>query len=226
MEEKDEGRVRSLVQSYIEGLTWVLEYYHNGCNSWTWYFPHLYCPLATDMRNLADIKCEFEEGAPFTPLMQLLSVLPPQSSSFLPPKYTELMIDEKSPIIENYPLDFDVDANGKKNSWESIVRIPFIDETALLDALSVIDHKTQLSETERLRNIVGHEHRFRPPQMLTLDEARARNKRYSNSWGNAESALSNAGGDRGRSGGGIGNRAGGGRGGGGGGSNFKPRRKY
>ena len=92
------------------------------------------------MRNLSGLDCEFEKGAPFTPLMQLLSVLPPQSSNFLPPKYTELMVDERSPIIENYPLDFDVDPNGKKNSWESIVRIPFIDECALLDALSTIDH--------------------------------------------------------------------------------------
>ena len=63
--------------------------------------------------------------------------------------------------------------------------------------------------------------------MLSLDDARARNNQYSNSWGNAESALSNAGGGRNRGGGGRGR--GGGRGGGGrggGGSNFKPRRKY
>jgi len=224
IEDKDETQVRSLVKSYIEGLSWVLEYYHNGCNSWTWYFPQLYCPLATDMKNLADINFGFDMGQPFTPLMQLLSVLPPQSSNFLPPPYTQLMTDEKSPLIDNYPLDFDVDPNGKKNSWESIVRIPFIDEGQLLSALETIDHRKELSETERLRNIPGQEHRFKPPNMLSLDEARARNKASSGSWGKAESALTGGYGGRNRGGGGGGR--GGGGGGNRGGNNFKPRRKY
>jgi hypothetical protein len=67
------------VQSYLEGLYWVLIYYHKGCGSWTWYYPYLYAPLASDLVNLASIEVKFEAGRPFTPLLQLLSVLPPQS---------------------------------------------------------------------------------------------------------------------------------------------------
>ena len=43
---------RAHVRDYLEGLHWVLNYYHSGCPSWDWYFPHLYSPLATDMGNL------------------------------------------------------------------------------------------------------------------------------------------------------------------------------
>lgn len=70
---------RKLVEEYITGLYWVLEYYHNGVQSWDWYFPYLYAPLASDLVNLASVNSTFTRGAPFTPLMQLLSVLPAQS---------------------------------------------------------------------------------------------------------------------------------------------------
>lgn len=154
---------KELIESYLCGLVWVLNYYHNGCASWTWYYPHLYAPLGTDLRNLASMKIQFEQGLPFTPLLQLLSVLPPQSGKLLPPSYSELMTDEASPLHDYYPPDFEVDANGKKNSWEFIVRIPFINESSLVSAVNSIDHATQLTDSERLRNIEGIEHKFVPP---------------------------------------------------------------
>lgn len=83
IEPGDEEAIRGVVKSYLEGLYWVLTYYHNGCGSWTWYYPYLYAPLASDLVKLGGVAVEFEEGRPFTPLMQLLSVLPPQSGEAL-----------------------------------------------------------------------------------------------------------------------------------------------
>jgi 5'-3' exoribonuclease 1 len=74
------------------------------------------------------------------------------------------MTADTSPLQEYYPPDFEVDANGKKNSWEYIVRIPFINEETLLGAVSTIDHRAELSDSERLRNIEGTEHRFGRPR--------------------------------------------------------------
>lgn len=53
------------------------------------------------------------------------------------------MIDENSPIHDFYPDEFLTDLNGKKNNWESVVLIPFIDEKRLLEAIATkIDRLT------------------------------------------------------------------------------------
>jgi len=48
------------------------------------------------------------------------------------------MTDPNSPIIEFYPPDFELDLNGKKQEWEAIVVIPFIDEQLLLQTMKSI----------------------------------------------------------------------------------------
>lgn len=151
-----------MVRSYVEGIYWVLTYYHAGCGSWTWYYPYLYAPLASDLVNLAELDVKLDAGEPFTPLLQLLSVLPAQSSKLLPPAYAEIMTTPESPLSEFYPPDFAVDLNGKRNDWECVVCIPFIEEGLLLDVVSGINHTQALSRSERLRNIPGTEHSFRP----------------------------------------------------------------
>jgi 5'-3' exoribonuclease 1 len=45
------------------------------------------------------------------------------------------MSDPYSPIIDFYPQDFEMDMNGKKQDWEAIVKIPFIDQDRLQTAM-------------------------------------------------------------------------------------------
>jgi 5'-3' exoribonuclease 1 len=46
------------------------------------------------------------------------------------------MYDPNSTIIDFYPLHFGQDLNGKKQDWEAIVKIPFIEEKRLLKAMA------------------------------------------------------------------------------------------
>lgn len=178
---------RSHVREYLEGLHWNLNYYHNGCQSWDWFFPSFYGPLATDIVNLAEFYDEvdeegfatfaFEQTVPIPSLAQLLSVLPPQSAELLPKPLAELMLEPASPLYSYYPPDFTVDPNGKRQSWEAIVQIPFIESKLLLDTVNqVIDAddngKELFTNAERRRNLPGKDHTFVPPG-LTAEEKEA-----------------------------------------------------
>eukprot|EP01113_Clastostelium_recurvatum_P022706 TRINITY_DN2717_c0_g1_i2.p1 TRINITY_DN2717_c0_g1~~TRINITY_DN2717_c0_g1_i2.p1 ORF type:complete len:1752 (+),score=474.29 TRINITY_DN2717_c0_g1_i2:141-5396(+) len=145
---------RTLRQKYLEGLMWVMNYYHHGCVSWSWFFPFHYTPLAADMVDLPSYNLEHILGAPFLPYQQLLAVLPAASGACVPEQYRWLMKEGRSPILDYYPVDFEVDMTGKKNAWEGIALIPFIDEKRLVDAYNLVD-AAQLSEDERFRNRVG-----------------------------------------------------------------------
>jgi len=50
------------------------------------------------------------------------------------------MYDLNSLILDFYPLDFELDLNGKKQDWEAIVKIPFIEEKRLLKAMASREH--------------------------------------------------------------------------------------
>jgi 5'-3' exonuclease len=194
-------RRREHVREYMEGLHWVLNYYHNGCQAWDWFFPYMYAPLCTDMVNLHEFYsnadeegfCSFEfvKGEPFPSLAQLLSVLPPQSAGLLPKSLAELMIHPSSPLTEYYPSDFTSDANGKRQSWEAVVQIPFIEADLLLDTVNKViaaDNAGQelMSNAERRRNARGISHTFVPPglteeEKLLVDEQRRKQELASSS---------------------------------------------
>lgn len=57
------------------------------------------------------------------------------------------MDDVNSPILDFYPAEFEQDLNGKKQEWEAVVKIPFIEEERLLRAMSCrwIDHRDELA---------------------------------------------------------------------------------
>ena len=42
------------------------------------------------------------------------------------------MTESSSPIADFYPTEFRVDQEGKRNEWEGVVLVPFIDEARLL----------------------------------------------------------------------------------------------
>jgi 5'-3' exoribonuclease 1 len=146
-----------LMRNYLQGLLWCLAYYIKGCVSWTWYFPFHYGPLLQDMKNLSQLQSEisFELGQPFTPYQQLLGCLPPASSRLLPACYRFLMTNKDSPVLNFYPTEFKVDQDGKKNPWEAVVLLDFIDENKLLSAESELCPISRLTRIEVFRNHFG-----------------------------------------------------------------------
>ncbi|XP_063223399.1 5'-3' exoribonuclease 1 isoform X2 [Bacillus rossius redtenbacheri] len=152
-ESVDSEVLRLQAEGFIRAIQWNLNYYYNGVCSWSWFYPHNYAPYISDIKNFTNLKLDFEMGKPFLPFEQLLAVLPSASKNLLPEPYHHLMVDSNSPIIEYYPKEFKTDLNGKRQEWEAVVLIPFIDEVVLLEAMKSCNG--QLTEEEKQRNTHG-----------------------------------------------------------------------
>jgi 5'-3' exonuclease/20S proteasome alpha/beta subunit len=166
-----------LRKSYLEGLVWNLEYYYGGCISWDWFYPYHYGPMFSDLRDLDLLSQDLSfdvggqggkaavqvqvQGAPLQPFEQLLACLPPSSSDLLTnPKHKYLLTSQESPLKEYYPLHFTVDMNGKRNPWEAVVLLPFINATKLTDTVRNLVPASDLTQEERLLNTHGHAFRM------------------------------------------------------------------
>lgn len=148
-----DDELRKLCENYIQGLQWVLYYYYRGIASWPWFYRYHYSPMISDIMKGINADLNFNLGQPFKPYEQLMGVLPDRSKKIVPAVYWELMTDPKSPIIDFYPRDFELDMNGKKMEWEAVVKIPFIEEDRLLKAMA--PKNELLSDQEKARNDFG-----------------------------------------------------------------------
>ncbi|OBZ66144.1 5'-3' exoribonuclease 1 [Grifola frondosa] len=131
----DPQQMGDLIYRYIEGMQWVMHYYYSGVASWSWFYNYHYAPRISDLKGVDKMTFDFDLGTPFRPFEQLMGVLPEASKELIPLAYRDLMYDPNSPILDFYPLEFEQDLNGKKQDWEAIVKIPFIDEKRLLKAM-------------------------------------------------------------------------------------------
>ncbi|BEJ17836.1 hypothetical protein CspHIS471_0701040 [Cutaneotrichosporon sp. HIS471] len=145
----DPESLHPILYRYVEGLQWVVSYYYKGVPAWGWFYDYHYAPMISDLKNIASFQFNLQLGTPFKPFQQLMGVLPVDSQDHVPQAYRDLMNDETSPIYDFYPRAFDLDMNGKKQDWEAVVKIPFIDEARLLKAMTARDHRLTAEEKRR-----------------------------------------------------------------------------
>jgi len=150
-----------LCHHYLEGLQWVLSYYTKGVPNWKWRYPYHYAPFAFTLTEHIDTFRfpVYGKTKPTTPFIQLLSVLPPQSSHLIPSPLCDLLTDEKSEMKKYCPNTFNVDLAGKKQEWEGIVILPMVDYT-LVEQLFVNMFR-HIDKRDTRRNILGKSFTYR-----------------------------------------------------------------
>lgn len=174
------AKIRTIVADYCAGLRFVLAYYYAGVPSWTFYYPHHFAPLVSDLCTQSEggglretlgefvvaesaAHAAFEPGEPFLPLHQLLAVLPPASAHLVPQAYRRLMMREgpasdggaEDSLAEFFPSIEDVrlDDEDAKADWEAVLCLPFVDASRLVTVANGVEEA--LTEPERARNQHG-----------------------------------------------------------------------
>ncbi|EDL45464.1 hypothetical protein PVIIG_04306 [Plasmodium vivax India VII] len=121
---EDPQQIQLIVNKYIEGLFWNLHYYHFGCASWCWEYPYHYAPLCSDLLSFEKSDFFFEKGKPYSAYTHLISVLPQKDNNLLPEAYKNIYSEDE--VKSFFPENVRIDPNGKKETWEYIVHLPFI----------------------------------------------------------------------------------------------------
>jgi 5'-3' exonuclease len=149
--------IQKICINYFEGLNWNLNYYFNGCISWSWYYKYRNCPALSDLydnmdniniNELVNIDTNY-----YLPFEQLLIVLPPGSNQILPKELSHFMIDFESPIIEYYPINFQLDTLNKVFYWQCTPILPMVDDSKI----KKIVKNTNINENDNKRNIIRND---------------------------------------------------------------------
>lgn len=150
--DKIEEFSENLVKEYLVGIKWVTLYYFDKCPSWSWHYPYNNPPFISDiakyMKNINDI--QFSNTQPLLPFMQLLSVLPPQSSFLLPKSLQKLITNPKSSIISLYPLKFEQDFINKTRHWMGVPILPQLDIKRIVH--SYRKYEDEITKDESIKN--------------------------------------------------------------------------
>ncbi|KEG02007.1 hypothetical protein YYE_02746 [Plasmodium vinckei vinckei] len=153
----DPKEIQQIVKKYIEGLFWNLHYYHFGCASWHWEYPYHYAPLCSDLLSFEKSDFFFEKGKPYSAYTHLISVLPQKDKNLLPDAYKNVYAEDE--VKSFFPDNVKIDPNGKKETWEYIVHLPFINCNMIN---KIVNEKSKkISRLKyKLRELNGREHRY------------------------------------------------------------------
>lgn len=139
----DLEQIDKMATSYLNGLSWVMLYYTRGLSSvkGDYFYPFLYSPLIEDLTTWAgEFETDFKaaEGQIiFSPLHQLVSIIPPKSIGVIP-KYLKSLYGPVSPIIDLLPTFYEIDVDKKGMEHMGVVIIPPIEPLRIVDAVDEI----------------------------------------------------------------------------------------
>lgn len=124
----EQNDINQICLKYWEGLQWISQYYFNKCNDWSWFYPYRHAPCVSDLLEVVKY-CgftEFKEIEPYTPIQQLLTVLPPKSKNLLPETIQSLYTDIR--FAHLFPETFELDKIHKTKEWQCYPILPSIEE--------------------------------------------------------------------------------------------------
>ena len=143
--------INQICKEYLEGISWVKEYYLNDCPDWLWLYHHHQSPFISDLyqyllnNSLPQVKV-LDNKYSIKPLEQLMMVIPPEFANILPIECRTIF---KNPNLKKYfPDDYDFDIFMKTKFWMAYPEIPNPNYNDFMKEI----HKIKLSEDSEKLN--------------------------------------------------------------------------
>ena len=164
MKNKNYNNERSKIcMTYLKSWKFTFEYYMNGIPpSWSFYYPYRVAPFISDLvtnlkfPNLNINTIEFVQGKPYSPLQQLMIIMPPQMKKSLPKECVKIM--SKKELKKYFPTSFKLDALAGLKYIYAEPLLDEINEKEILDELAKATDK--LTNAEKNRNTLNEEKEF------------------------------------------------------------------
>ena len=147
----------SIVHDYLKSLLFVQKYYFLNVPSWSWYYKYETTPLPSDIadimgKEIPDInKITFDDSKPYTPLQQMMFVMPIQLVNQFPQssKFKKIMISKKYKHL--YPKNYRLFVTLGLKFEYAVVELPNYDDSILNEVKKIEDN---LSDKTKKRNIL------------------------------------------------------------------------
>lgn len=151
---------KPVCEKYLDGLIWVMNYYFNRKYDSFWYYKYQQAPLCVDIYKtiLSALSTNtsfyeqrrhalMENSLPLqiTPKLQLLLVIPVQSSNILPEPSRRIMTDIEYGCVHYYPEEYELCTFMKRFLWECTPILPDIDIVHLEKVLRVMQNQHEPS---------------------------------------------------------------------------------
>lgn len=146
--------VDDICHNYLEGLLWVTRYYFEKCVNWKWQYNYTHAPFLSDIMTYIsnkNIMKDFDTNPINEPVdiyTQLLSVVPPDYTSILPDTIQHLNNSSLSPIVDMFPLVYELDMINKTQLYKCIPIIPHLD----IERVESIIQQTKFSELDMVKS--------------------------------------------------------------------------
>ena len=145
--------ISKMVQDYVNGIHWCVNYYLDECKSWSWGYNFLVGPLLSDIiayypnQNSISIN-QISRG--LNPVEQLILAIPPETYKYVIEKDIIKSMQLNKKIGYMFPISYDLDINIQSKMWKCQVKIPMVEYDEYLREIKKINIHNE-------KNILLHE---------------------------------------------------------------------
>jgi len=126
----NQDSINNVAANYFQILKWTTKYYFEGTENWSLYYQYIFPPCFSDLYNylknnsINDIVLPKDE--PYTPVQQLMIILPPQSSFLIPKQYSQLMFGKLRRFYQHGRIELDKVDKHARFMWVPV--LPTMDD--------------------------------------------------------------------------------------------------